>query len=53
MLSPPELLDLAQNLAAQIPRTAEYSEERNAAWLAVGTARLKFDDITNAFGDAI
>lgn len=48
MLSPLELLDFAQNLAARIPRTSEYSEERNAAWLAVGTARLRLDDITNA-----
>lgn len=47
-MSPVELLDSAQNLAARIPRTSEYSEERNVAWLAVGTARLRFDDITNA-----
>jgi hypothetical protein len=48
MLSPVELLNLAQSMAARIPRTAEYSEERNAAWLAVGVARLKFDDIADA-----
>lgn len=48
MLSPLELLDLAQNLVARIPRSLEYSEERNAAWLAVGTARLQFDGVTDA-----
>src|SRR5208282_5943379 len=47
MLSPLELLDFAQNLAARIPLTGEYSEEKNAAWLAIGTARLRFDDIIN------
>ena len=48
MLSPLELLDFAQSLAARIPRASEYSEERNAAWLTVGTARLRVDDISNA-----
>lgn len=48
MLSPLELLDFAENLAASIPRTSEYCEERDAAWLAVGTARLSFDDISSA-----
>ncbi len=48
MLSPAELLDLAQDLAARIPRTPEYSEEKNTAWLAVGMAHLRFDDATRA-----
>jgi hypothetical protein len=48
MRSPLELLDFAQNLAARIPRSLEYSEERNAAWLAVGRARLQFDGVTDA-----
>jgi hypothetical protein len=48
MLSPAELLYLAQDLAARVPRTPEYSEERNRAWLAVGKAHLRFDDATSA-----
>jgi hypothetical protein len=48
MLSPHDLLDLAQNMSMRIPRSAEYAEERNAAWLAVGMARLRFDDVINA-----
>jgi len=47
-MSPLELLDLAQNLAARIPDDQEYAEERDVAWLAVGLARLKLDDIANA-----
>ena len=48
MLSPLELLDCAQKLAARIPPTLEYADERNAAWMAVGFARLKFDNMANA-----
>lgn len=48
MLSPHDLLDFAQDLAMRIPRSSEYAEERNAAWLAVGMARLKFGDVVNA-----
>lgn len=47
MFSPLELLEFAQNLAARLPLTSEYFEERNAAWLAVGTARLSLNDISN------
>jgi len=48
MLSPLELLDIAQEQSARIPRTPEYAEERNAAWLAVGTACLGCGEIDKA-----
>src|SRR5579862_5636177 len=48
MLSPLELLDIAQDLAARIPRTSDFSEERNVSWLAVGIASLVMDDINKA-----
>lgn len=48
MIEPLELLNLAQNLAARIPHTPEYAEERNAAWLAVGAACVGLDDIAGA-----
>jgi hypothetical protein len=48
MLSPSDLLDFAQTLSMRIPPSSEYAEERNAAWLAVGMARLRFDDVINA-----
>jgi hypothetical protein len=48
MIPPLELLNLAQSLAARIPRTPEYSEERNASWLSVGTACVCLDDIAGA-----
>jgi len=48
VLTPLESLNVAEGIAARIPRTLEYSEERNAAWLAVGTAHLYLDDIENA-----
>ena len=48
MLSPLELLEIAQDLAVRIPRTAEYAEERNATWLAVGNACLASDEVGKA-----
>lgn len=48
MLTAAELLELAQTLSARIPQTPEYSDDRNAAWLAVGIAQLRFGNVEGA-----
>ena len=48
MLSPKDLLNLAENLAGRIPVDAAYEEERNASWVMVGEAWLRLGDSLGA-----
>ena len=48
MLTPVDLLAIAEGLAARIPRERDYAAERNACWLAIGEAWLKLDDFPSA-----
>ena len=48
MLSQADLLDLADALAARIPRNPDYALDWNRAWRTMASARLRVDDIASA-----
>ena len=48
MLTPADLLNLAEAFAARIPRTPEYASDWNTAWRAMTSVRLHVDDIEGA-----
>jgi len=48
MLSPAELLHLAETFAWRIPRTHDYALDWNAAWRAIASARLRVGDFESA-----
>jgi hypothetical protein len=48
MLSPADLIDLAENFARRIPTGDAYLEERNTSWLAVGHGWLTLGDAGGA-----
>jgi hypothetical protein len=48
MLSPADLIDLAESFAKRIPDGDAYLEERNTSWLAIGNGWLKIGDADQA-----
>jgi hypothetical protein len=48
MISPADLLAIAEDLTSRIPNDESYADERNACWLAIGKALLKENDFNGA-----
>jgi hypothetical protein len=48
MIFPAGLLEIAEDIAGQVPTSPEYSAERNACWLVIGKAFLQLDQFGNA-----
>jgi hypothetical protein len=48
MLSPADLLEIAEKFAGRIPAETSYDEERNNSWHAIGSAWVHCGDIARA-----